>query len=375
MSPQDDPSQRSTARHGRALRLLLFVLACLVALAFVEGASSLLLFVESLHAREAGRLAERSHTRYDPLLGWVHTPGLVLPDFYGAGRSLSINAQGFRGKRDVAESVPEGRLRVVCSGDSFTLGYGVDDEQTWCARLAARGPRFESVNMGQGGYGIDQAYLWYRRDGARLSHQVQVFAFITADFGRLLADSFQGYGKPVLRLEHGELVIGNTPVPRAAFAIPWLAEQRKALNELRSLQLMRRVFQRWRPSDAARASQVDLPATTAAIFAELARLNAEKGSQLVLCYLPTRDELRGALDARLPVLVRKTAEALGIAYLDLLEAQSRLPASEIAGLYLGEQDVPFLEGAGHLSAAGNQWVADRLYERIVAIPAVRRQLD
>ena len=95
----------------------------------------------------------------------------------------------------------------------------------------------------------------------------------------------------------------------------------------------------------------------------------------MLCYLPTRDEYRGALDARLPGLVRQTAEALGIVYVDLLEAQSRLPASEIAGLYLGQQDLPFLEGEGHLSVAGNQWVADRLYERIVEIPAVRRQLD
>ena len=130
--------------------------------------------------------------------------------------------------------------RIVCSGDSFTLGYGVDDEQTWCARLEAREPRFETINMGQGGYGIDQAYLWYRRDAAMLDHHVQVFAFISADFGRLLSDRFQGYGKPVLRMKQGALVLENTPVPRAAFALPWLAEHRAAFDELRSLALLRR---------------------------------------------------------------------------------------------------------------------------------------
>lgn len=357
------------------MRSLVFVLRCLVVLALVEGASSLLLFAGSVQPFASDRLAERRHTRYDPMLGWVHTPGLQLPDFYGPGRSLSINAQGFRGRSDVAERVPAGRLRIVCSGDSFTLGYGVDDEQTWCARLEARDPRVESVNMGQGGYGIDQAYLWYRRDGNRLEHQVQVFAFITADFGRLLSDRFQGYGKPVLRLERGELALENTPVPRAAFAIPWLAEQREALNSLRSLQLLRRLLHGWRAPAAPAESQVDLPGITTAIFAELARLNAEKGSTLVLVYLPTRAEYGRALDARLPALVRNAAAALGIVHLDLLEAQRRLPEPEIASLYLSQQDVNFPEGAGHLSARGNQWVADRIYERIVEIPAVRRRLD
>ena len=42
-------------------------------------------------------------------------------------------------------------------------------------------PRFESVNMRQGGYGLDQAYLWYQRDGTRLAHDVHIFAFIFDD--------------------------------------------------------------------------------------------------------------------------------------------------------------------------------------------------
>jgi hypothetical protein len=373
MSPRTDPSQRSGKRHGR--RILGFALGCLVVLALVEGTSSLLLFAEDLHAYESAPLAERRHTQYDRELGWVHTPGLRLPDFYGPGRSLSINAQGFRGERDVPERVERGRLRILCSGDSFTLGFGVGDDETWCARLAARDPRFESVNLGQGGYGIDQAFLWYRREAPRLEHQLQVFAFITADFGRLLSDRFQGYGKPVLRLRHGELVAENVPVPRASFAIPWLAEHREALGELRSLQLLRRLLHRVRPPAAPAESEADLPGITARIFAELERINAERGSSLVLCYLPTRGEYRGAADERLPRLVRKAAEAQGIVYVDLLEQQRRLPESEVAGLYLRKQDVAFRLGAGHLSRQGNQWVADRLYERIVEIPAVQRRLE
>jgi hypothetical protein len=79
------------------------------------------------------RLAERHHTRHDALLGWANVPGLSLPDFYGSGRGLTINGQGFRGDRDYAPDPPLRRL--VCSGDSFAMGYGVGDGDTWCARL------------------------------------------------------------------------------------------------------------------------------------------------------------------------------------------------------------------------------------------------
>jgi len=81
--------------------------------------------------------------------------------------------------------VPPGYLRVIGSGDSFTLGHGVANGQTWCARLEEIDPRFENVNMGQGGYGADQAYLSYRRDRRRLDRDTHIFAFISDDLHRL----------------------------------------------------------------------------------------------------------------------------------------------------------------------------------------------
>ena len=59
-------------------------------------------------------------------------------------------------------------------------------------------PRLETLNMGQGGYGVDQAYLWYKRDAAKFEHQVHLLAFITDDFVRMQSDRFRGYGKPVI---------------------------------------------------------------------------------------------------------------------------------------------------------------------------------
>ena len=153
------------ARTRVGLRAVVGVaLVCLATLIAIEGLSSLILVGRAFVDRAGPLVAERRHTQYDPDLGWVNTPGVQIPDLYGPGRSLSINSQGFRGLHDTSERVAAGRLRILCSGDSFTLGYGVGDADTWCARLTALDSRLETVNMGQGGYGVDQAYLWYLRD-------------------------------------------------------------------------------------------------------------------------------------------------------------------------------------------------------------------
>ncbi|MGH2570030.1 MAG: hypothetical protein ACRDGR_02310 [bacterium] len=132
------------------------VAAVILGLLLIEGASRVALFAID----RRGELTERKHTTYDDELGWVNVPSTTVKDLYGPGRSLTINAQAFRGKREYEKTPPPGVTRLLCSGDSFTLGWGVDDDDTWCARLERENPELEVVNMGQGGYGIDQAYLW-----------------------------------------------------------------------------------------------------------------------------------------------------------------------------------------------------------------------
>src|SRR5262249_57725400 len=97
--------------------------------------------------------------QYDPDLGWVTAPQKDLPDLDGPGMSVRTNAQGFRNTHAISLAVPAGKVRLLCSGDSFTFGYSVGNEHTWCQRLEALDPRFETVNLGVNGYGVDQAYL------------------------------------------------------------------------------------------------------------------------------------------------------------------------------------------------------------------------
>ena len=342
-----------------------FPLCCIAALALLEGGSSLWLLLWGLVFEAPQAVAERSHTRYDAELGWVNIPGISLPDFYGPSKSLTINEQGFRGTRSVTREVPPDKLRVVCSGDSFTLGYGVGDDETWCARLEVRDARFEAVNMGQGGYGVGQAYLWYARDGV-FEHDVHIFAFIGGDFRRLLMDRFQGYGKPRLRVRGGELVVDNVPVPRTAYAVPWLMERRQVFAELRVWQLLRGTLARWGTGggvDAAASSE--LPELTKRIFDALQEQNQQKGSRLLLVYLPLQAERRAKQNDSLRGLLRKTARSSGIAYLDLAEELRKLPEKSAASLYIGRGEVDFSGAEGHLNLSGNAWVAQQVAARIL----------
>src|SRR5439155_1903766 len=130
-------------------------------------------------------------------------------------------------------AVPDGKVRIICSGDSFTLGFGVDNTHSWCELLSSLEPRLETVNMGQGGYGVDQAYLWYKRDAAKIGHQAQLLAFVTDDFYRMQSSSFSGYGKPVLEVEDGRLVVKNAPVPRQNSFVLWMRPRIESIRRLR----------------------------------------------------------------------------------------------------------------------------------------------
>ena len=195
------------------------VVALVVFLIVLEGLCSTFMIVYNAVFWSKRPSADRVHSQHDPELGWVQSPNTRIENLYGDGRHMTVNAQGFRGKYNYQITVPEDKVRVVCSGDSFTMGYGVGDEQTWAHRLTVEDSRLETINIGMGGYGIDQAYLWYERDGKPFDHDVHLLAFITDDFRRMRLDKFWGYDKPVLRVKDGQLITENVPVPRRAYFV------------------------------------------------------------------------------------------------------------------------------------------------------------
>ncbi len=343
--------------------LLRALLAAVVGLLLLEGAASFLRF-GALLAEGAPQLAERLHTRYDPKLGWVNAPNVRLPDLYGPGKGLFTNARGFRGRREYADVVPEDSLRLVCSGDSFTLGYGVADDETWCSRLATLVPGLETVNMGQGGYGIDPAYLWYRRDGRPLPHQLHVLAVIHEDFLRMESDRFLGYGKPVLELRDGHVVAKNVPVPRGSFDAPWLAKNAPLLAELRAFVVLQALALRVAPPAPRPRPNAALLPLSLVVFEELRDLNRARGSTFVLVYLPMREDLEPGPQDAWRNEIERSSRARDIAVIDLVESFRALSPADADGLFIRVGTMAYRAAEGHYTAEGNDRVAALLAERL-----------
>jgi hypothetical protein len=272
-----------------------------------------------------------------------------VPDLYGPGRSLTINAQGFRGKREYAKAPPPGVTRILCSGDSFTLGWGVDDDDTWCA-LLERDPALEVVNMGQGGYGIDQSYLWWRRDSGLLDYDVHLFAIIYEDFHRMRFDRFQGYGKPTLKVENGVPVADGVPAPRRRRGL--------ATVELLACLAGRPAV----PAQVPKLGALEVGELAVRAVEAMRDGNVARGARFVVVWLPTLDQHRpGELD-RLRVQFLERVRAVGVDAFDLVEDFRSVPPDQVDAMFLVEP----AGGGRHYSERGHEFVAARLAERLAA---------
>ena len=278
-----------------------------------------------------------------------------MSDLYGEHRHLTTNARGFRALEEYTKEVPEGRYRVVCAGDSFTLGYGVDDTETYPAWLQRLDPRLQTVNMGQGGYGVDQAYLWYARDGVEIDTDLLLFVFIAPDFERMLDARFNGeYSKPVLVAREGELVVENQPVPNDWTSARGRRRASAFLAQSSLGDLLTRVARRLHGGGARPEPGGPLPYEEAAelMLRNLHRLCAERGQDLALVMIPLRDPSVGRSDEVAAWLGGLSAE-LDVPYLNLLDDFAVLPKSEVELYYQAD---------GHLNALGNRLVAELLID-------------
>lgn len=352
----------------RLIVINLLVLALMLLL--VEGFSSCVLIARLIAgtARPA-QLAERQHTEYDPELGWVNKPNVDIPDMYGPGIYLRTNGQRFRSNHEVGRVPPAGKQRIICSGDSFTLGYGVDNDHTWCEQLTALDPALETVNMGQGGYGVDQAYLWFKRDAAKLERRMHILAFITSDFHRMQSSRFYGYGKPVLEIDGARLVTRNVPVPARTYGAERATPLLENLRKLRTFSLLERIAARIRPQRSNAARDLETQEVLKKVFADLKSINEAQGSQLVLVYLPTPKELMGDPPRAWLRFVGDEARALDVPFIDAFGAFRRLPVEAVEGLFIAEGEIDFPGAAGHLNDQGNALAARVIYDGVKSLLA------
>lgn len=178
-------------------RLLLAGLAVVALLAVMEGAGRL------FWGPPDPVLPERIDwaCQRDPRLGFRFVPGAVGPGGPGAN---SINSLGYRGP-EVAVPKPAGVYRILCVGNSVTVGVNIHNDTTYpgilqCFFDAApvAGRRVEVVNAGVPGYLSDHQCYRMLHDFPRLQPDCIVFLMGEADIcAALLTNAtWQAIGRP-----------------------------------------------------------------------------------------------------------------------------------------------------------------------------------
>src|ERR1700761_2815570 len=109
-----------------------------------------------------------SHT-YDRRLGWSLTPNFASPAY-------NVGPDGFR-RNAALPADAAGRPAVLATGDSFTEGDEVGDDETWPSYLQARLGR-RGVNGGVSAYGLDQTVLRAEQAAASVHPAALVVSFI-----------------------------------------------------------------------------------------------------------------------------------------------------------------------------------------------------
>lgn len=149
-----------------------------------------------------------------------------------------INSQGFRANQDYSYSKPANTLRVLSLGDSFTMGFEVQQQETFSEvlekKLQAKGIPAQVINAGVSGFSTAEELVFLEQEGLKYHPDVVVLGFFENDLlDNLRADLY--------RLKEGELFLNKKEYLPAIgirdFLYPcplyrWLSEYSYFFNEL-----------------------------------------------------------------------------------------------------------------------------------------------
>ncbi len=134
-----------------------------------------------------------------PTRGWWPKPNLDRAEAFGV--RYSTNRFGHR----TLFAEYDRPVDALVLGDSFTFGVDAEDEDAWTHRLAVSLPGANIVNLGMGGFGVDQMLITLREEIDTYDPKLILVCFISADLMRASL-SFRDFSKPRFELRDGELV-------------------------------------------------------------------------------------------------------------------------------------------------------------------------
>ena len=154
---------------------VLFALLLLEIVVRVLFSHQIVLYPRYVVAKSYGEYSIRSNM---PSITYMHTS-------IDGSWKFTINRHGFRNVEEFSYEKGE-KLRVLCLGDSQSLGYEVDQDQTYAAViekfLRQRGYEVEVINAGVSGYSNAEELIFLEHEGIRYQPDVVILGFYANDF-------------------------------------------------------------------------------------------------------------------------------------------------------------------------------------------------
>ncbi len=329
--------------------LVLLVVGELLARSFRESRTFSPLAAGSYRDQRIDLIRRGYPAAHDPLLGYVPRPGFASADNRW-GAMVSIDADGLRTNGPGPR--PAGARGVLAVGDSFTFGDQVADADTWPARLEGLLQR-PVWNGGVFGYSFAQVVLRAEQLLARLPLDTLVVSLIPDDIKRCeMSKRFTEV--PWYDVVDGAIVLRNVPVPDTADSALDRQYVRRLLGHSALLDtIFWNAVPTWWVGDQ-REVYVHARGTGLAIAAQLLdRLASACRQREVRLLLVLQDVAEPADWSRADgQALLAHARATGVPCLDLVQAFDGLAAQD-----------PSLRQryfAGHMTAAGNAWVAEQV---------------
>lgn len=264
---------------------------------------------------------------------------------------LTTNAMGLRSDVEIQLQVPPNTKRILCLGDSYTFGYGVEAHESYpqyLERFLNQRPnnryRYQVINAGfASGFSTDGEYLYLREIGIRFSPDVVIVGFC-------IINDLVDISKNIWELDKdGRL---EKIFNRTDRVIPVFLRRTAISSVLRAYLKPKEIFSKDRqPIDTSAIDRSQLA------LAEIEKLGKKKGFKLLVLIIPPPELVgdkgrRGfAWDETRKELIR-FCKRNEISYLDLLD-----------GLVLDH----FLSGNSgkiHFNREGNQWLAERICDHL-----------
>lgn len=311
-----------------------------------------------------------SYARYSPVYGWLNRPG-VSGWQVDIGYHIRINRYGHRGPEYPIKN-PPGVFRILGLGDSFTFGWGVEEEQTFLRvlerRLRAAGHNVEVLNAAVPAWHSTQSLLYLLNEGRRFEPDLVIAAFFHDD---VRAHSFEEIfqGETALNLKKAESEVAqrkrsglSRKIRIYNFWFNWRKIQAASRKYRRSnpyptFEKEREIFRPDFDEDESKAAALEK------MLGEWDKARKRLAVPILFTYIPMGGalhfpELQG--DAR---TLARLAREKRFPYFDLISQLERHPAPRT--LYLHPRD-------GHMSAVGHSVFGEALAKWLLESGELKR---